>query len=78
MTAALKISSDVDILLAGYEIQSTVGAEASAINGVKNVIILSNKNISKNITAEDFSHTVISSGSLSGERSVCMCVGEFD
>ena len=44
-----------------------MGAEASAINGVKNVIILSNKNISKNITAEDFSHTVISSGSLSGE-----------
>lgn len=34
--------------------------------GISNVIILENKNIQQNVTAEDFSHAVIRSGVLSG------------
>ena len=66
VTAAAKIGGEVDILVAGYNIQSTVGAEASTIKGISNVIILQNKNIEKNVTAEDFSQSIISSGSLKG------------
>ena len=66
VTAATKIGGEVDILVAGYDLQSTVGAEASSIKGVSNIIILQNKNISKNVTAEDLSHSIISSKSLEG------------
>ena len=66
VTAAVKIGGEVDILVAGYNIQSTVGTEASAIKGISNVFILQNKNIEKNVTAEDSTHSIISSGSLKG------------
>ena len=56
----------MDILVAGYNIQSTVGTEASAIKGISNVFILQNKNIEKNVTAEDSTHSIMSSGSLKG------------